>query len=25
VVPGVCLALVAWYAWFDLRSGRAHE
>jgi FHS family L-fucose permease-like MFS transporter len=25
VVPGVCLAVVAWYAWFDLRSGRAHE
>jgi FHS family L-fucose permease-like MFS transporter len=25
VVPGICLALVAWYAWFDLRSGRAHE
>ena len=25
VVPGICLALVASYAWFDLRSGRAHE
>jgi FHS family L-fucose permease-like MFS transporter len=22
VVPGVCLVFVAWYAWFDLRSGR---
>jgi MFS transporter, FHS family, L-fucose permease len=25
VVPGICLAFVAWYAWFDLRSGRAYE
>jgi MFS transporter, FHS family, L-fucose permease len=25
VVPAICLAVVAWYAWFDLRSGRGHE
>ena len=25
VVPAICLAIVAWYAWFDLRSGRGHE
>jgi FHS family L-fucose permease-like MFS transporter len=25
VVPAICLAVVAGYAWFDLRSGRGHE
>jgi MFS transporter, FHS family, L-fucose permease len=25
VVPAICLTAVAWYAWFDLRSGRSHE